>query len=126
MLQLSKLKNRRGFTLVEAVVSILILGIALGIMLIVFMMSRMSVAMAKHRIEAMNHARAAMEQLINNRTASLTLPDGDIKCLGGSYSRVITGTGTGIIQIVVTISWNEPSMGSSHPVSEQLVTLVAE
>ena len=128
MLKLSKLKNRKGFTLVEAVVAVLILGTALGALLASFMMGRMSVAVAKHRTEAMNHARAAMELLKNDLSATLTLPDGDIKDLGGSYSPPpsITDYVGDVKKVVVTISWNEQSLGTDRTVSEQLVTLVMQ
>lgn len=119
-------KNKRGVTLIEVLISILILGIALGAMLGSFVMGRFSATKAKHRIEAMNYARAAMELLINDQTATFTLPDGDIKSLNGSYSPQITNYATGIKKVVVTISWDERSMGGSTRVSEQLVTLVRE
>ena len=129
MPKLFKLKNNKGFTLVEAVVSILILGIALGVLLASFMMGRMSVVVAKHRIEAMNHARAAMEQYINKQTTYI-LPDGDIKSLGGSCPApnvTLDYSGySGLSKIVVTISWNEQSLGTDRPVSEQLVTLLIQ
>lgn len=80
MLKLSKRKNRkRGLTLVEAIVSVLILGITVGAMLGVFMIGRYSVTKGKDYIEAMNLARARMEWIkaqnyadLNRGTASVT------------------------------------------------------
>lgn len=66
MLNLLKYKNRegeKGFTLIEAVISILILGIVVGSMLGVFMVSKVSITNAKYYIEAMNLLRHKMEKL---------------------------------------------------------------
>ena len=121
-----KLRQKRGLTLVEMVISVLILGLALGAMLGTFVMGRVSATKAKHHIQAMNHARAAMEQYIHDGT-TFTLPDGDIKSLGGTCPPpVISDYAAGIKKVVVAISWNERSMGGSRQVSEQLVTLVRE
>lgn len=123
---IKELKRKRGFTLIEAAISVFILGLALGAMLGAFVMGRFSVIHAKHRIESMNHAQAAMEQYIDDGTA-FTLPDGDIKSLGGSCPPpVSTSYSTGIKKVVVTISWNEPVMGGTKSRSEQLVTLIRE
>ncbi len=103
-------------------VSVLILGMAVASMVGVFMVGRISIAKADHHMEAINHARAAMEKLIKDPDAIFILPNGAIKNLGGSYSA--TSTGTGIKKIVVTISWNERSLSGSNAVSEQLTTLV--
>lgn len=129
MKEIKELKRKKGFTLIEAAVSLLILGIALGAMLGAFVIGRFSVSNAKHRTEAMNHARAAMEKYIDDGTTTFTLPDADIKSLGGSCSVAETknyGGFTGLTRIVVTISWNERTFGGSKQLSEQLVTLVRE
>ena len=127
MLKLRKHKNETGVTLIEAVVSILLLGISAGAMISAFTICRMNVTKAMHYIEAMNHTRAATEQLINDLTITPVLPDGNIKDLGGSYSVSITDYITGVKQIAVTLSWNERSMGGSTTwVSTHLVTLTME
>jgi type II secretory pathway pseudopilin PulG len=57
-------ENRRsGVTLVEMVVSILILGTTLGAMLGVFLISKVSVINAKYYTAVMNLARARMEDM---------------------------------------------------------------
>ena len=126
MSKLSKSKNRKGFTLIEAMVSVLILGIALVVLLGSFIMGRMNAAAAKHHIEAMNHAQAAMEQCLNSGATTYTLPDGDIKILSGTCTVSSASYTTGINRIVATVSWNERSIGGSRQVSEQLVTLVRQ
>ena len=58
----SWLKNdKRGFTLVEMVVSILILGIVSVTMVGVFMIARVSIVKVKHYMQVMNLLRLGME-----------------------------------------------------------------
>lgn len=124
-----KLREKNGLTLVEMVVSVLILGLALGVMLGTFVMGRMSATKAKHHIEAMNHARAAMELLKNNLSAASSTEWNDLK---NNVSATLPGgnlhdpniSGTGLKTVTVTISWNERQ--SPPPISEKLVTLISE
>ncbi len=124
MLNLWKSKNKTGFTLVEAMVSILLLGISAGAMVGVFTICRTNATKAMHYIEATNHVRAAMEQLVTDYTVTPALPNGTIKDLGGSYSIAITDYAAGVKEITVALSWNERLLGGgSKQVSTQLVTL---
>jgi type II secretory pathway pseudopilin PulG len=119
--------KKRGITLTEALISILIMGFALVALLGTFFVSKLSTFKAQHHMEAMNHARAAMEELIDDVSATYTLPDGTIKDLGGSYSQTITTSFmAGISKVEVTISWNEESIRGTIPVSETLVMLIRE
>ena len=62
----SWLKNdKRGFTLVEMVVSILILGIVAVTMVGVFMIARVSIVKVKHYMQVMNLLRLGMENQKN-------------------------------------------------------------
>ena len=66
------LKNdKRGLTLVEMVISVLILGVVVGAMLGAFMTSRLGMFKAKFYMQAMNLLRYEMEELKNT-------PYGDI------------------------------------------------
>jgi len=58
-------RYKSGLTLVEALVSMLILGITVGAMLGVLMIGEVSAVKAKHNIEAMNLLRQKMEELKN-------------------------------------------------------------
>jgi type II secretory pathway pseudopilin PulG len=126
MIRLLKvLKRKSGLTLVEALVSVIILGLASWSILGAFLMGKTSAIMAKHHMEAMNYARAAMERYISNGSTTYALPSGDISDLGGSCSISTSAHATGLTQVTVTISWNEASMGGTRPAtSEQLVMLV--
>lgn len=104
--------------------SALILGLTFGVMLVSVIMSRISTEKAKHYLEAMNHARAAMEQYITDST-TYTLPNGDIKSLSGTCSVVASSYATNIDKVEVTVSWDEQRVGGgAGQVSVQLVTLV--
>lgn len=118
--------DKKGFTLVEIVMSALILGITISPMLFSINMSRMNAEKAKHYTEAMNHARAAMEQYINEGTV-YTLPDGAVKTLNGSCSVTTTAYALGIDNVTVTVSWNERGMGGvTNTASVELVTLIRD
>ena len=57
------LKNKRGVTLVEMVVSAVILGITLSVLLNTFVTGRVAAAMSRHHLQAMEIARQKMEEL---------------------------------------------------------------
>ena len=57
------LKNKRGITLVEMLVSAVILGITLGVLLNTFVTGRVAAAMSRHHLQAMEIARQKMEEL---------------------------------------------------------------
>jgi len=118
------IRSKKGFTLFECLIAILILGIFSGAMIGTFMVGKLSVVRAKHHTQAINHARAAIESIISGST--FTLPSGDIKTMGGSYTQNITGVGTGIKTIKVIISWNEQLMGATKNVSVELMTYISE
>jgi len=116
-------KKGKGIALTEIMISVLILGIAISAMLGSFVIGRFSTSKAKHRIQALNHVRAAMEQYLNN-ASTYTLPDGDIKTLNGTCSVVSAYHSPGLRKVTVTISWNERSRGGQTVVvSEELVTI---
>lgn len=71
MIMFVKLKQKKGLTLVEMVISVLILGLALGAMLGTFVIGRVSATKAKHHIQAMNLARARMEWIKDQSYAGL-------------------------------------------------------
>lgn len=55
--------KNKGITLVETIVSILLLTISIGAMLGAFLIGKISVARAKHRISAINLARDKIEAI---------------------------------------------------------------
>ena len=122
--------DKKGLTLVEVLISAVILGIVFISLLGVFVVGRFGSAKAKHHIEAMNHARAAMEQYIKDGTTiTYTITTGDISSLNGNCVIGKTenyGDDDGLTRVVVTISWTPPTWGGGKKVSEELVTLIRE
>jgi type II secretory pathway pseudopilin PulG len=117
-------RHNRGITFVEVLVSVLILAITLGAMLTAFLIGRFSAEKSKHYAEALNHARAAMEELIDDQSAVPVLPAGDISDLGGFYTWSVTPRSADLQQILVTVTWQERALGFTSPVSVQLFTYV--
>lgn len=116
-------RRKAGATFLESLISVLILGLTIGAMLGAFTMARFNTKMARHRIEAMNYARAAMEQYLNSGTTSITV-GGDIALLNGTYSVAVNSYTADLDEVVITVSWDERSLGASNTVSEALVTLI--
>lgn len=149
----SRFKNyKRGFTLVEMVVSILILGIVAGAMIGTFMISKVSVVKAKYYIEVMNLLRGEIENLKNTpyvdiqsvAAQDITIEDnlvgqilvevkdkddfdGDGDTTEGAIDVDGDGTNDSCKPIYVTISWTSYTWGGGDSnVSEGLVTLISE
>ena len=117
-------RRENGTTLIENLISVLILGLVFGAMLGAFTMARFNTEMARHRIEAMNYARAAMEQYLDSGTTSITV-GGDIASLGGTCPPPTASSYTSDLdEVTVTVSWDERSLGGTNTVSEELVTLI--
>jgi len=142
-----------GFSLIEAMVSILLLGIVSGSMVGAFIVGRAGVIRASHYLEAMNLLRLNIEVIRNttydsidslegsydlteasdNFTGTLTITVHDINDLDSDEITTeceidITGDGDNddIKPVYVTISWDSPLWwwgGSKTVVSEELVTL---
>ena len=70
------LKPRRGFTLVETVMAVMILGIALGACVLSFSMAMRSVNTASNQMAAMHAARYELEALRTNSFSSTVLNAG--------------------------------------------------
>ena len=104
--------------------SALILGIAISPMIFSINMSRMNAAKTRHYVEAMNHARAAMEEFINAGTIYV-LPPGDIGTLNGTCVVAVNPIAPNIDRVLVTVAWDERGMGNAtNRVSVELVTEV--
>jgi len=117
-------RRKAGTTLIENLISVLILGLVIGAMLGTFTMAKFNTKMARHRIEAMNYARAIMEQYIDSGATSIVL-GGDIASLGGTYPPPTVSPYTSDLdEVTVTVFWDERSLGGTSTVSEELVTLI--
>lgn len=134
---LIKFRRKNGMTLVETLLSIFILGIGLSAVLTTFVVGKMSVARAKHRIEVRNILRARMETLKNTTYKDIVSsgPDNVIIDPGPDLieatSDDLTGSETitvidktGYKQVTLTLSWGELGWGSDKTVSEEVVTYI--
>lgn len=125
MFMFQRLEDKKGITLVEMVISVLILAMALGAMLGCFVIGRISATKAKHRVQAMNFLRGKMEEIkaigIDESSGSYTLEEG----LTGTWI-VNVDPKDGYKEIEVVISWQDPIWGGTKEVSEELVTLISE
>lgn len=65
IIKMSTISKKNGIALVETLLSIFILVTVLSLVLVTFIVGRMGVVRAKHRIEARNFLRAEMEMLKN-------------------------------------------------------------
>ena len=109
--------SRSGFTLVEACVSVLILGLVFAGLLAILSAGRKGASLAENRLAALHIARQEMEGLRLNDFFSPTLSVGAHQLPGGRgrYSVVQSGNGW-TKDITLVVDWQEPA-GAVHSVS---------
>ncbi len=123
--------NRNGFTLVEVIISALILALTAGGVLYIFSMEKGTVSETGHRVEAMEFARQSLEDLNKEIGAdtwpggaltaevdvdtSASLPEGDFKDkFGATRKHRITDMDPDhsgdpdYKSVTVTVNWTEP------------------
>lgn len=125
------MKKIAGLTLLEVMVSMVILSISVAGMLTALTMGPKNINVADHRIAALNYAQETIEDLkgrvgitgvtpgraaLNQGTYAITLPAGEIKdVFGGTGSYTITNIGGDennthhYKKVTVTVSWTEPN-----------------
>ncbi len=132
------MRNEKGVTFIEIMISALILSLSLGGMLTTFVMGRISVAKAKHRIEAFNLIQEKVEEIkdasYGNIAVGTVTESNIIIDLGSSASgdELIGTRVTNVTtvtegkQITVTITWTERKWGGSNQITESIVTIVSQ
>ncbi|MFH1552719.1 MAG: type II secretion system protein [Candidatus Omnitrophota bacterium] len=141
------IKDKRGLTLVEALVSVLLLGLTVGAMLGGFVIGRLSITRVHHRAKAMNLLRARMEwakgqgysKLLegtftedNVDDPDVTHPDRVNELIDDTRTTtVVKDLTTGILTVTVTLNWTKQGWGGpvekgdeDNP-DEELVTLIS-
>lgn len=88
------LKVRGGFTLVESVVAVMILGIALGACVLSFSMAMRTVNTAGNQMAALHAARDELEMLRTNRFSSTALNAGGPYPFTNTFAGTYAGTYT--------------------------------
>ena len=142
------LKRKKGITMMESVVSILIIGIATGGILGAFIVGRYSAERAKHRIAAINAINAKLEDIMSftfftyisvvetNFPAQAIILDqrdpGDADDdLTGNMTITITDMDAGLgingyKKVLVSVTWTERGWGGSRVLSESAITYVVQ
>ena len=130
--------DKKGFTLVEVIISAAILGIVSISLLNVFVLSKIGSAKAKHRMKAMNLLRAEMEEIkaqdysviydwIVSPRQDKTGVDDDIGT-DELLNDVITTSvvlANNNLKVTVGITWDEKKWLGTGQQSEDLVTLIS-
>lgn len=132
------MKNYRAATLIEMLVSLLLLGIAIGAIFGAFVIASTSGARARHRLAAINIARQKIELI-----------------KGTDYSQILTQAGTGgviiddassaagdellgqcittisdvygdskMYKVITTVQWTEHK--APNPIEEKVMTLISQ
>lgn len=127
----------KGLTLTEVIFAVFILVVALSAILTTFVVGKMSVSRARHKIEARNLLGAKMEQLkntsyeniISSAPVTITLDKGpDIT--EGTADDLLAEQSVWVLdkngykEIIVKLSWNEIGWGGSIAAYEKLVTFI--
>ena len=109
---------RKGFTLVEAVIAIAILGLTLSAFIYSFVQSTRSAEMSNNRIEAIHDARDQMEMLLTYTYNSAQLSYGTHAVSNGFY--IITANmqyPSSVKDIALTQRWVNPNSTVTSSIS---------
>lgn len=95
-----RLKDNRGFTLVEAVLAVMIMGFALGVCILSFSLAKRIVGTGQYQMTAMHATRMQVERLRMNSFTNSTLAVGTT-----SFSNSF-GSGTYVVEYVNSATKN--------------------
>lgn len=137
--------GKKGITLIETVISIMVLALTLGAMLGTFVIGRAITASATNRIQAQNFARSGMEWSATKSCSelkTLLMGEGDVDILpylsfSSDFSISNNLTNAAVVasgrldagsnlEVTVKASWTEPAFRSGGFASEEMVTLVSK
>lgn len=135
----SSQKKCGGFTIAEVLVAVFISLLIILPTLSAFLMGRIGTEVSKHRTQAMNLIRSRLEYLQSQGYAFInSIPSGIVtenlfldtdesgNSLPCTRRTVVTDTdGDDLLEVEVTVTWNERRLGSSQTVSESVMTLFA-
>ncbi|MFC1644243.1 prepilin-type N-terminal cleavage/methylation domain-containing protein [Candidatus Omnitrophota bacterium] len=138
------IKDKRGLTLVEALVSVLLLGLTVGAMLGGFVIGRLSITRVHHRAKAMNLLRARMEWVkaqgysTVEGWAGTPIVESDVddavgtnELLDDTRTTTVVKDANDNLMVTVTLNWTKQGWGGpvtkgdeANP-DEKLVTLMS-
>ena len=133
IIRTAKTTPTKGLTLVESVISLLILAITIGALLGTFVIGRIGAAKARHRLVAMNLCRARMEWTKEQPSATLAglagsgSSESDVagaELLSDTRQTQVTLDSDMNFVVTVTMQWTEQSWGGSNSASEELVSVI--
>jgi prepilin-type N-terminal cleavage/methylation domain-containing protein len=108
------LKAKDGFTLVETVLSVMILGVALGACILSFDMAMRAVKTAGNQMTAVHSARDALESLRTNSFASSVLSVGTKSLTNACFPSGVSYVVTSIDASNRTVSVSVPYVNYIH------------
>lgn len=128
-------RKQRGITFIEIVISLLLLGIAIGAVIGAFVISKASATRARHRVSAINLTRAKIETIkgltysqipasagVENVVMDQGLPGPGDELSGQCTTTVLDVYGNAAIYKVSTkIAWTE----FGNALEETLITLIS-
>ena len=112
-------KKDEGFTLVETVIAVVILGLALGVAAMTFNMAMRTVATSRNRMNGMHFARQEVERLRTFAFDDQALAAGDHAINRGAYvgAYTVTTVNSDLKDITLGVDWyNSMSNGVSAAV----------
>jgi len=132
---MDSLSNKKGLTLIEAIVSIFIVAFMVVGMVRLYSLGAIQSVLAKHKVMAANIAQAEIENLRNNTYEGITLADYPVTQmvkidLGETTDAADDINGAMVTQVqpvsegyklIVTVSWND-YYGVVNEVMESTIT----
>ena len=138
-------KNKKGLTLIEVALSLLIFGITVAALVGTFTIGRLMTVSVKHRAKAMNLLRARMEWVktqtyayLEERIDDPLSPENNVdnsvgtdELLNDTRTTSVVKDANGNLIVTVTLNWTKQGVGKSiqkgtaGSPDERLVTLIS-
>ncbi len=134
-----RLKECRGISLIEVLLSVFILSVAVIGVIRIYYFAAYEINLARHSAMAVNLAQARLEELLNTKYNHLDTADFPIsennedgfvldpnENLNCGMDTKLYSIGTEAYMAVVTVWWQEPFMGAQRDVSQTLRTIITD
>jgi prepilin-type N-terminal cleavage/methylation domain-containing protein len=116
--------SRRGFTLIEVLATMVMLGIVLPVAMRGVSIALATASSARHRAEAAELASAQLDELVATGEWSATAPSGDFGSdyPGYTWTVQMQSRDYGVTEILLTVTWQE----RGQPRTLNLATMVSD
>ena len=130
-------KSKKGFTLLEIIISMFLLAIVWLAAVNIIVISRAAGALARHKVQAVYVMQQTIENLrkqsfsnISNSTTTVSIdtngtPDSTADDITGTQTVTVTTPNTYYKQVVIQVTWNESFYGRRKQVKEYCATYIA-